>query len=301
MGNNAMQKYSDMDDKSLAKAMASSGYFDDKKTSQSLAKILAGREMGFGPVTSLKNIHFVQGSIEVGGQLIASKIRQSEKYDYRIDELTDEQCTITIVDSDGNSIGSVTWDKDRADQAGLSGKDNWKKYSRNMLFNRAISDARRFYCPDVMESGPYTPGEVPAGNNVERAVESAEQPDVDDADYEVVDDREEQNGQPEPDKTDDDDDTDGSTPATDETLSDLRTIAESVAEERGDVDANEIILKYCQANDTEPSDVDEAVAQQIIEDLSDYYEELTSESDGDGEMGDDLPSQEELEDENLPF
>lgn len=179
--------YSDLNDKELAATLAASGYFDDSKKSQAMTKVLAGREMGFGPVTSLKNIHFVDGGIEIGGQLIASKIRQSEKYDYRIDEHTDEKCTVTITDTDGGEIGSVTWDIDRAKQAGLTDKHNWKKYPRNMLFNRAISDARRFHCPDVMDVGPYTPGEIPTNGSEERASESAQESDIEEADYEVED------------------------------------------------------------------------------------------------------------------
>lgn len=200
------QSYTDLNDSQLAATLAASGYFDDSKKSQAMTKVLAGREMGFGPVTSLKNIHFVKGNIEVGGQLIASKIRQSDKYDYRIDEHTDEVCTVTIVDSEGNELGSVSWDMDRAEQANLTGKGNWNKYPRNMLFNRAISDARRFYCPDVMETGPYTKGEIPRNGNGSQPQPSKEQSqDVQEANYEVEDDGEgdtEDETDDEPDMTD---------------------------------------------------------------------------------------------------
>lgn len=194
--------YTDLDDKELAATLAASGYFDDSKKTQAMTKVLAGREMGFGPVTSLKNIHFVDGGIEIGGQLIASKIRQSEKYDYRIDEHTDEICTITITDAQGEDIGSVTWDIERAENAGLTGKHNWKKYPRNMLFNRAISDARRFHCPDVMETGPYTPGEIPSNGSEQRAASEAESSNVEEANYEVAENGEEQDDEETVDMTD---------------------------------------------------------------------------------------------------
>jgi len=117
-----------------------------------------------------------------------------------------------------------------------------------------------------------------------------------------------QNGQPEPDNTDDDDDTDDSNPATDETLSDLRTIAESVAEERGDMDADDVIVKYCNVHGTTPSEVSELVAKDIVDSLSSHYENLVSDKDEDDEasdeddINDDLPPKEELEgDDSIPF
>jgi hypothetical protein len=189
--------YTDLDDKELATTLAASGYFDDSKKSQAMTKVLAGREMGFGPVTSLKNIHFVDGGIELGGQLIASKIRQSNKYDYKIMSHTDEECEIAIVAGHGHPhfepdevMGTTKWDLQRAKKAGLTSKSNWKNYTRNMLFNRAISDARRFHCPDVMETGPYTPGEIPSNGSEQRAKKNAESQQVQDADFEVEDESE---------------------------------------------------------------------------------------------------------------
>jgi hypothetical protein len=45
-----------------------------------------------------------------------------------------------------------------AQQAGLTGKDNWRKYPARMLKHRAIAFACRDLFPDVM-AGIYTPDE----------------------------------------------------------------------------------------------------------------------------------------------
>jgi hypothetical protein len=60
--------------------------------------------------------------------------------------------------------------------AGLTNKDNWKKYPRNMLFARAISNGQKWYAPDVYNGVTvYTPDEMGAvvdeeGNAVIEAV-----------------------------------------------------------------------------------------------------------------------------------
>ena len=50
-----------------------------------------------------------------------------------------------------------------ASAAGLTNKDNWKKYPRNMLFARAISNGQKWYAPDVYNGVTvYTPDEMGA-------------------------------------------------------------------------------------------------------------------------------------------
>lgn len=53
----------------------------------------------------------------------------------------------------------MDWDMTRAKAAGLGGKDNWKKYPRQMLRARVISDGVRGVYPAVLQ-GFYTPEEV---------------------------------------------------------------------------------------------------------------------------------------------
>jgi len=50
-----------------------------------------------------------------------------------------------------------------AKAAGLDQKDNWKKYKRNMLFARALSNGQKWYAPDVFNGATvYTPDELGA-------------------------------------------------------------------------------------------------------------------------------------------
>jgi hypothetical protein len=48
-----------------------------------------------------------------------------------------------------------------AQAAGLTGKDNWKKYPSDMLFARAISRGARRFAPGIFGGSPvYTPDEM---------------------------------------------------------------------------------------------------------------------------------------------
>jgi hypothetical protein len=147
----------------LGKVLAESGYFADARAAaQAAVKVLAGREQGFGPIAAMTGIHLVQGKVTLSASLIAARIRRSDRYDYHILRLDDQACTIEVV-MDGEAIGTSTFTIDDAKRAGLESGTNWRKYPRNMLFARAISNAARWFCPDVFAGSPvYMPDELGA-------------------------------------------------------------------------------------------------------------------------------------------
>ncbi len=135
----------------------------DTNPYQIAVKIQAGKELGLRPVQSLTNIHIVQGRITLGAMVIASLIKSSDKYDYRVKEHSNEVCSITILQDD-EVIGESSFTMNDAKAAGLNNKDNWRKYPRNMLFSRALTNAARWYCPDVFGGPIYTPDELQDDN-----------------------------------------------------------------------------------------------------------------------------------------
>ena len=147
----------------IGKAMSASGYFNDAKdANQAIVKILAGREMGFGPFAAMSDIHIIQGKPVVGANLMAAAVKSHPRYDYRVTVNTDVAVEICFY-QEGKSIGVSTFTMDDAKAAGLQGKDNWRKFPRNMLFARAISNGVRWYCPDVFSGAAvYTPDEIDA-------------------------------------------------------------------------------------------------------------------------------------------
>lgn len=145
----------------VAEVFAASGLFaDTRQMAQAFVKIMAGREIGMGAFASMQNIHIIQGRPTISANAMAAAVKRSDRYDYRITELTDKTCCIAFLDDAGALLGESRFDLDDARRAGLL-KDggNWAKYPRNMLFARAMSNGVRFYCPDVFQTAMYTPDE----------------------------------------------------------------------------------------------------------------------------------------------
>jgi hypothetical protein len=148
--------------KGVAQVFAESGIFSDARSmAQAFVKIMAGRELGFGAFASMNGINIIQGKPAMGANLIAAAIKRhnSPRYDYRVDELTDDKCVISFY-QDGELVGNSVFTNEDARKAQLLNKDNWKKNPRNMLFARAISNGARWFCPDVFGGPVYTPEEM---------------------------------------------------------------------------------------------------------------------------------------------
>lgn len=150
-----------MDDLARVSEMfARSQYFmDAKEAAQVGVKILAGRELGFGPFASVNGVHIIKGKPAVGANLMAAAVKAHAKYDYRVRRMDNEECQIEFFQA-GESIGVSTF---TLDDARAAGTQNLQKFARNMLFARAMSNGVRWFCPDVFTgSAVYTPEELGA-------------------------------------------------------------------------------------------------------------------------------------------
>ncbi len=184
MGNDLMTANAmpirNMDDLArIADMFAKSGYFTDaREAAQIGVKILAGREMSFGPFASVNGVHVIQGKPAVGANLMAAAVKSHPKYDYRVVTMTDEKVELEFM-QEGKPAGVSKFDLQDAKAADVK---NLQKFPRNMLFARALSNGVRWFCPDVfMGSSVYTPEELgsdqPAGA-AETPVEDVETLDV---------------------------------------------------------------------------------------------------------------------------
>lgn len=154
----------------LGQALVASGFFrDSTKVAQASVKVLAGREMGLGPVQSMRALHIIEGKIELSADLLAQRVKTSGKYDYRVRELTETVCSIEFFGprldggSSKESLGTATFSIEDAQRAGIVKQGGaWVKYPKAMLFARAISSGVGFYTPDVAGGGGriYVEGEV---------------------------------------------------------------------------------------------------------------------------------------------
>lgn len=141
----------------LGEVLARSGYFQDaKQAGQAVVKVLAGQELGLGPIASMTGINIIKGQVSPGASVMAAVIKRSKKYDYRVRELSEQKCDIVFYEN-GESIGSSSFTVQDAQKAGTG---NMGKFPRNMLFARAISNGARWYTPDLFGGPIYEPGEL---------------------------------------------------------------------------------------------------------------------------------------------
>jgi hypothetical protein len=156
-----------MDLAKLGDVLARSGYFQDTRdAAQAIVKVLAGRELGIGPIAAMTGIYLVKGRVTMSANLMAAQVKRSGRYTYIVTTMTDERVELQFQErTDGawQPIGTSTFTKADAQQAGLWGSSEpWKKTPRNMLFARAMSNGCKWFTPDIFSGPVYTPDELDA-------------------------------------------------------------------------------------------------------------------------------------------
>lgn len=115
--------------------------------------VLAGREIGMGPMEALRSFYLVNGNFTVYGSAV---ITQLKRHGYKIawGECSDKKATVTLT-SPGGETHTDSFTIEEATTAGLVAKsDVWKKYPAKMLRWKAVGQAVRFFCPEVL-NGSY--------------------------------------------------------------------------------------------------------------------------------------------------
>jgi hypothetical protein len=131
-------------------------FADTKSAAQAIVKIQAGQEIGIPPFAAMTGIHIIQGKPTIGAGLIASRVKGSGKYDYKVIEASEKVCSIDFYQG-ANKIGNSTFTIEDAKKALTKNID---KFPKNMLFARAISNGVKWYCPDVFSGPVYVPEEM---------------------------------------------------------------------------------------------------------------------------------------------
>lgn len=144
----------------LATYFQKSGLFPDLRSeAQAYVKIVAGRELGLGPLASVSGLNVIKGRVTFSANLLASMVKRHPAYDYRVAVHDDRSCQIVFF-QDGREIGTSEFTVEDAKRAGLSGT-NWTRYPKAMLFARALTQGVRWFCPDVTAGAPaYSPDEL---------------------------------------------------------------------------------------------------------------------------------------------
>ena len=178
---NVLSTYDEVE--KAARAMAGSGFFSDThQASQAVVKILAAKEIGFGPFAGMTGINIIQGKPAFGANIMAAAVKRSGRYNYIVREMTDNNCEILFMerlDGKWTNLGSSSFSLADAKKAGTKNLD---KFPRNMVFARALSNGVRWFTPDVMNGSiVYTPEELGAETDVDGNIIEVPNPIVYDA------------------------------------------------------------------------------------------------------------------------
>lgn len=141
----------------MATAVAASKLFGMQSKEQALALMLVAQAEGLHPATAARDYHIIQGRPALKADaMLARYLASGGKVEWH--EHTDAKVAATFSHPQGGSL-RIDWDMERAKKAGLGDKDMWKKYPRQMLRARVISEGIRATNPAVAV-GMYTPEEI---------------------------------------------------------------------------------------------------------------------------------------------
>ncbi len=145
----------------LSKILVASGLMPKhvRSPEAAFAILAAGRELGLTAMQSMRSLYFVEGKVTLSADLMVALVKKHPDCLYfRIVENTNDRCTCETK-RDGEEPTRMTWAIEDASKAGLTGKDNWKKYPKAMLRARVSADLCRAVYPDAL-LGTYDPDEL---------------------------------------------------------------------------------------------------------------------------------------------
>ncbi len=141
----------------IADAIAKGGMFGSRDPYAVLTLCMVAQAEGKHPAIVFRDYDLIQGKPAKKAQAMQSDFLEAGgKIEWH--QLDDECADATFSHPSGGSA-RIVWDMKRAGQAGLASKDMWKKYPRQMLRSRTISEGVRTVFPGAT-SGFYETSEV---------------------------------------------------------------------------------------------------------------------------------------------
>ena len=135
------------------------------------ACILAGREMGIGPMTSLQNIHVIKGKPGQSALLMRSLI-QSKGHKWEDVDVSDTRVVVKGCRKGESAWMEASFTADQARKAGI----DLGKYPQDKLYARASVRLARRKFADVIMGMPYSEEDLEDGDGGESAPAAIEAP-----------------------------------------------------------------------------------------------------------------------------
>jgi hypothetical protein len=141
----------------MAVAVAKSRLFGVKTADEALALMLVAQAEGRHPALAARDYDIIQGRpAKKSEAMLRDFLESGGKVEWH--KLDNDIADATFSHPAGGTV-RIGWDMKRASAAGLGAKDMWRKYPRQMLRARCVSEGIRTVCP-MATSGMYVPEEV---------------------------------------------------------------------------------------------------------------------------------------------
>ena len=148
--------FSDME--RMAQAIAKSGLFGIKTPDQAIALMLVAQSQGRHPASVAAEYVIIQGNPALKSQSAQARYQQAGGT-IEWEEISPRSCTATFTHPRSPKPVRINWDWDKATNAGLTGKSNWKAYPEQMLCARVVAQGVRASFPGCLD-GVYLAEEV---------------------------------------------------------------------------------------------------------------------------------------------
>lgn len=155
--NNKVSQYSFDELDKMSKLVASSNFLGTKNPAEVFTLFMIAQAEGKNPVQASMEYSIIQGKPALKSQAVLVRFQNAGgkiKYLKR----DDNECKILFSHPQAGEL-EVSWTMETAKQVGLAGKDNWKKYPRQMLAARCIAEGIRALYPACLD-GLYLVDEV---------------------------------------------------------------------------------------------------------------------------------------------
>lgn len=141
----------------MASVFATSGMFGVKDKTQAMALMLIAQAEGRHPATIAQEYDVIQGRPALKSQATLARFQAAGGFINWV-KRSDTECSAVLSHPQGGDC-EITWTMERATKAGLTGKDNWKKFPAQMLAARVVAEGVRAVFPACL-NGLYISEEV---------------------------------------------------------------------------------------------------------------------------------------------
>lgn len=149
----------------IAESLAKTSFVPDAfrgKPHEVTAAILTGTEMGLSPMAALRAFDLIKGTPAMRANAMRGLV-QSHGHAIWEQESTATRAVVCGRRAGETEVHRSEWTIERARDAQLTGKDNWKRQPTAMLLARATAEACRLTASDVLHGVPYAAEELTDG------------------------------------------------------------------------------------------------------------------------------------------